>query len=461
MTDFKITERLYLSREDDIYVDHCQLPQHQIDGVRFLYAQFKKKKPGVILNDPSGYGKTLQVVLFLSAVKRLLLAPALVLVKDDELALWREHFQRWTQLKDDVVFESSNPYLKKAVFVSTRSHAAALARREWTVAVADTGALRDRPQADFKIWLTHADVKEDLYTFSSVYQWLSPKETFNPRDFEANKGDPKDVVAKSLLLDAFFEDKVLRRKNFTPFKKPETYTSLTIEPPKISRKNKDATGTKIKRSKVRIEAETNHAAKIPRIDLPERNSTITSKDYYKERGMDVESFIKNEKPVESDGIEDFVDFQTLMSKSDSNDRTVHEIVTARSGNENVMCNGVNIDPSVKDDMSESVSEVNTADFQDAINDIVRNENDDDSCVRNENKRDEVIAIGNDKNEAIKNDVGITSSKDLDVSVLEETNAETIQDVVNNGSKKDLDSILSDLEEKTLNKFKGSLLDSIF
>lgn len=178
--------------------------------------------------------------------------------------------------------------------------------------------------------------------------------------------------------------------------------------------------------------------------------------------MDVESFIKNEKPVESDGIEDFVDFQTLMSKSDSNDRTVHEIVTARSGNENAVCNGVNIDPNVKDDMSESVSEVNTADFQDAINDIVRNENEDDSCVRNENKRDEVIDIGNNKNEeAIKNDVVITSSKDVDVSVLEQTNVETIQDVVNNGSKKDLDSKLSDLEEKTLNKFKGSLLDSIF
>lgn len=39
-------ERLYLGKGDtdecNVFVDTIQLPQHQYDGIRFLYRQFKK-----------------------------------------------------------------------------------------------------------------------------------------------------------------------------------------------------------------------------------------------------------------------------------------------------------------------------------------------------------------------------------------------------------------------------------
>lgn len=40
----KASERLYLSKKEgqEIYIDIFNLPQHQIDGIRFIYKHFKK-----------------------------------------------------------------------------------------------------------------------------------------------------------------------------------------------------------------------------------------------------------------------------------------------------------------------------------------------------------------------------------------------------------------------------------
>ncbi|XP_063361992.1 uncharacterized protein LOC134650965 [Cydia amplana] len=455
MTDIKITDRLYLSKSDDIFVDLNQLKQHQVDALRLLYAQFKKKTGGVILNDPSGYGKTVVAVLFLHAMRQILPSPALVLCRAGELQHWRHHFHTWATT-EDVIFESSNPYVKKSIFVNTRQQLPSLCRRTWSVVVVDDDLPREL-QADFKIYLTNEDMKENLITFASIYQWMFPKgPEFDIKQVTGHTNGPADFDKKVYLLDFIFEGIVFRSKNFTPFKKPETQAPpapLVIEPPRISRKNKDATGTKIKRSKARVEAESNHAAKIPRTDPTERNSTITSKDYYKDNEMDVESFIKNEKPITGEGVEEFMDFQAMI-KSDT--ENFKDIVR------NERLNG-------QATITEENTDVCTADYQDAINDIVNNENDKsieetygNIDVRVTESDSDTGKANNSLNVSTENDaedISVSNSK-VDVPNLEENKDETIQ-VVHNETKKDLETKLTELEEKTLNKFKGSLLDTIF
>lgn len=456
MTDIKIKERLYLSKPDNIYVDHHQLMQHQVDALRLLYAQYKKKMGGLILNDPSGYGKTVVAVLFLQALRQVLPSPALVLCRATELQHWRHHFHTWATT-EDVIFESSNPYVKKSIFVNTRQQLPSLCRRTWAVVVVDDDLPREL-QADFKIYLTNEDMKENLNTFASIHRWMFPKEPeFDIKQVTGHKNSPADFDKKAYLLDFLFEGIVFRSKNFTPFKKPETQAPpvpIVFEPPRISRKNKDATGTKIKRSKARIEAESNQAAKIPRTEPTERNSTITSKDYYKDKEMDVESFIKNEKPITGEGVEEFMDFQAMIKSDTENFKDI--VRNERLNGDKVI-------------LTEENTDVCTADYQDAINDIVNNENDKSNeetygniDVRVTESDSDTGKANNSVNVSTENDAEVisVSNNKIEVPNLEENKDETIQ-LVNNESKKDLETKLTELEEKTLNKFKGSILDSLF
>lgn len=217
-------ERLYLSKEEngDVYVDTCQLPQHQIEGIRFLYAQFKKKKSGVILNDPSGYGKTLQVVLFLNAVRHLLEMPVLILCNEDDVQNWKEHFSQWTDLYEEVAFEFSAVIGKKKVYVNTIKRLNTFCRQQWSIIVVDReNFMKNILQTRFvslnkcyKIWVTSNDMKKHLPTLSKIYEWLYQNEKFNEKDFTAKENDINDVISKSILLDAFLEDVLIRRNNF-------------------------------------------------------------------------------------------------------------------------------------------------------------------------------------------------------------------------------------------------------
>ncbi|XP_075973290.1 uncharacterized protein LOC142974704 isoform X2 [Anticarsia gemmatalis] len=247
------TERLYLCKGDEpIYIENCKIPQHHIDGLRFLYKQYKKKKSGVIINYTSGYGRNLQVVLFLKALRHLFKQPVLVLCQEGAEHDWMEHFQTWTDLCDDVVLETSNPFIKKQVFINTMSNLSSFSRREWSVLVVDgdhsTHQILGLPfKAEYKIWITPVNMREHLDKFSLIYKWFYPKEKFDKAQFAADKSNPSDVVEKAVMLEAFMEDIVARRHE------DEYYNDKEESPPiRISRKNKDATGTKIKRSKRRI-----------------------------------------------------------------------------------------------------------------------------------------------------------------------------------------------------------------
>ncbi|KAH9640068.1 hypothetical protein HF086_015999 [Spodoptera exigua] len=124
-----IQGRFYLSQneEDTIYLDNCRVPQHHIEGIRFLYKQFKRvvciipishhptdimfinllifqKRNGVIINDPLGFGRNIQITLFLKAVHPLLSRPVLILCEEGSENDWYERFFTWTDLSDGELY---------------------------------------------------------------------------------------------------------------------------------------------------------------------------------------------------------------------------------------------------------------------------------------------------------------------------------------------------------------------
>ncbi|XP_026333044.1 uncharacterized protein LOC113240052 [Hyposmocoma kahamanoa] len=263
MIDRDSYERLYLVRDDkqDIYIDLPQLlPQHQLDGIRYLYRQFKKRNPGVILNDPSGYGKCLQVVLFVHAMRPTLNKPILILCDDNAVQNWKEHFEIWTNCFHEVAVRTSNPFAKNSIYINSKKDGASFSRRTWgMVVVHDNHIAKEMLQinfnADYKIWVTSMNLKEELHKLSLIYQWLHPNSEINLDNFKTEPKDYLDMLTKSLLLDAYLEDFLIRRNDFCPlFVKPQVHEiieSPVVESTKVSRKNKDPTGTKVKSTKKR------------------------------------------------------------------------------------------------------------------------------------------------------------------------------------------------------------------
>lgn len=69
----------------------------------FVYIIFTfQKNPGIILNDPSGYGKKLQVVLFIKAIRHALEDSVLIICNDNDAVIWLEHFREWTDFYDGI-----------------------------------------------------------------------------------------------------------------------------------------------------------------------------------------------------------------------------------------------------------------------------------------------------------------------------------------------------------------------
>lgn len=66
--------------------------------------------------------------------------------------------------------------------------------------------------------------QEDLPLYSTFHSWIFPKGKFCAEKFKAKAHDLRDVIAKTVMLDAFLEDTVLRRTNFnTPFISTQVY----------------------------------------------------------------------------------------------------------------------------------------------------------------------------------------------------------------------------------------------
>lgn len=213
---------------------------------------------------------------------------------------------------------------------------------------------------------------------------------------------------------------------------------------KKSRKNKDATGTKVKRSRRIIDDDKNI--------LNEIETTTTRIPIINENFA-----LKNDEQNLNEGNNIFV--------NDLN---------------NDMSTGIksNLEANMEIDLTEAM------DFGDAINEIVRNEN----IIQTENSTQSIYSeeIGNKTNVNIENDkeslkvdnngmeqgilhhpIDIMKSEqnvDGKVECKETVKNEEVSDLdKTNGAalNNNIDTKLTELEERTMKKFKGSFLDSIF
>lgn len=450
--------RLYLSKDGNgVYIDNCNLPQHQRDGIRFIYRQFELKNPGIILNDPSGYGKKLQVVLFIKAIRHALEDSVLIICNDNDAVIWLEHFREWTDFYDEVCIENFNPYKKKFVFINTMQNLQAFTSRQRSVIIIDNDIvtkemLKLSYRCNFKIWMTSVEMKKNLDLFSGVYSWLFPKEKVEIDKFKINDGDASDYVTKTILFDAFTEEFLKRSEDFlTPFsvnKKPSTSV-------KQSRKRKDITGTKIKRTKRAIiddddddnDIKVNSDIKHNNADVTNKNDNSKSENGVNDTGdqlkMDVETFKEPcsevKVPELCDKIVnnmDSVDLFELDEMIDFNNISYNDVKQAIINVESDLVN----DDQIKNIESETKNSCNLL-----LNKVDNTNKVSENTVDTTNK----VSLNKDDNEVIDD-----HKMSVEESEVDDPNDST-------QSHKSIDTIMKEYEHKIYDKFKGSLLDSLF
>ncbi|CAH2106709.1 unnamed protein product [Euphydryas editha] len=468
-----ICERLYLQKEgtNEIFVNNCQvLKQHQINGLRFLYTQFKKKKQGVIVNFPMHTGKSVTVVLFVQAVINLLKKPVLILCKtDNEMYIWKEYLLRWTDFSDDDIEVESIKVLKgKKIFIKKADDLLSYQHHSWSIVIVKDDLIDKEmcqiSDAEYKIWITSTDMKKDLTMLAFIYAWLYPKLVFNVKDFIPSEEKSKEILLKSIYLDTFLEDFVIRENNVKQFDKTKKSIASSCisnengdDRLKKARKNKDATGTKIKRSRRIINEEETI---INGIESTTTNETFVVKSHEPNENNVKNIFINNINNNKS----------TICEPSDRHRQYLDQNFSP------------DITNNTETDMEIYLVPMN---FKDAVNEIVKNEN-----MQTENSTESIhsedignktnLNLGNDKESVnvennymeqgvLHHSIDITQSEP-NVDKIEDKCKEIIESVekVSDRDKtneetfhNNIDTKLAELEERTMKKFKGSFLDSIF
>ncbi|XP_052740452.1 uncharacterized protein DDB_G0288805 isoform X2 [Bicyclus anynana] len=216
-------EKLYLN-DKGVSVNNYLLEQHQVEALRFLFEQFDKKSPGAVVNFPQSCGKAHTVAIFLNAVSNKLKDPVLILCKDiSEMKYWKEILNKCSSyIDDEIAIDFYNPYTKmKKVFLKSKEIPPSYTQRHWSVVIIkhNTQMFKFPVTADFKIFICSTDLKKDYAMLSHVHTWLYPKRKNDDKAAESEK-----IIEKA---DASVQDD--RKRHI---------------------KNKDPTGTKIKKSRL-------------------------------------------------------------------------------------------------------------------------------------------------------------------------------------------------------------------
>ncbi|XP_072932247.1 uncharacterized protein [Epargyreus clarus] len=372
------TKRLYLEvgPNGNISVPGIGLAKHQIDGIRFLFEKYRKGKPGVLVNYSACSGRRVMVVLFISSIIEELERPVLIIYKhNQEKEDWVQLFGAWTTVKkDDIAVDPANIFVRSKIILKSMSDMSTCCNRVWSMLAVniehdDDTMCKMQLKVDFKIWITAIDLKEHLEILGPIYTWINGpldsrlKELFegNIIMFEDELEAPLVPLSQELLLDSCLDEFMIRRSMLRRFiyNKPETkHTSRKS-------KNKDASGTKRKRSRNYPDVPKFTEAPEPECSTKTENShakvddgTSTSTNHSKkprtdtnekeESKMDVESFIRDNEPLASDS-------NSNMAIEKLDDKV--------------------LDPNVKDTVkTEEANSDSSLDFGNAVDDIVKVEN---------------------------------------------------------------------------------------
>ncbi|XP_059059133.1 uncharacterized protein LOC131852486 [Achroia grisella] len=492
-----ISERVYLSKNPDVYVQSSSLQHYQAEDIRFLFKQHVTKKPGVIFKESVKNENSFQVTLFISAIVGALEKPVLILCDENDMGIWSDHFQN-IQSNNDIAINESNIFLERKIFIISKEKLDSYHRREWSVIVVSDDSflqykqIHPKYKADYKIWLTTIDIKDDLGSFSLVYKWFYPKKELDVEELKVDKADIREKLSKVIRIEASLEDMVLSRSNILTSSKTFQYQPVN----RVSRKNKDATGTKIKRSrKVSVDnidkptlkkknqsSVTNDYTNNNRIENNGNSSNIQS-DVRDKSNEDAENFIYNnehtndyevtnpeisnilrrsaEKPfneldvnIEKDATMEIrtnnisQDFETEDMHLNYSDENISQQVHEKEAEENMFVAPMDID-SRKENCLVTKDEVSEFEI-DNSNDTCKNNNEDDIKV---NVYEAPMDIDSKKDFPV---IG----EEIKEFKVDDTNSTALHNETNVKSS-NFDTKLEELEEKVMKKFKGSLLDSIF
>ena len=260
---------------------------------------------------------------------------------------------------------------------------------------------------------------------------------------------------------------------FFQIHKPQDIDTNEVSSPKKSRKNKDASGKKVKRSKRKIDDNiiTDNDCENQPIeennDIIQRNSDhieITAGQNKHNENKNSESVLENYENVSDINMN-----QDDLTEEFTFGNAAQDVVE----NENILSNK----STESIDFDEFAIKINNNDVCDEIKEQDCKENSEecdnrnDKCQRQEKNTDnvecfvkcdtksadskltDIVDIGELGNTAVKNNLDLKENIDV-----KETGTEL---EINDECHKDIDAKISELEEKALKKFKGSLLDSIF
>nr|CBH09258.1 HM00021 [Heliconius melpomene]CBH09262.1 HM00021 [Heliconius melpomene] len=477
-----ISECLYLQKEENnkVFLNDCQLlKQHQIDGLRFLFLQFKKKKPAAVVNFPPECGKSVTIALFLKVLKNIVDKPILILCNSkSEINVWNEIILKWTEYTtDDIAIDSSNVYIKKKIFIKYMEDLTQYLRRSWSILIIKDDlsktTLKLAFDADFKICITSTDVKKDLKMLSTTYNWLT-KLTMDPNDFMPSGISIREKIQKDVLLDSFLEDFLIQETRIEPFKKtqihkPPDIDTKEVSSPKKSRKNKDASGKKVKRSKRKIDDNIITDNDCENQPTEENNDIIQKNNDHIDITADQNKHNENENSESTlenyENISDINMNQDNLTEEFTFGNAAQDIVEMKNILSNKSTESIDFDEIA---MKIDNNDVNDKDCKDTLEEC--NESND-KCQREEKLTDndeyfkmcdtksadskptDSMDIGKLGDSVVKNDLVLKESIDI-----KQTGTELD---INGECHKDIDAKISELEEKALKKFKGSLLDSIF
>ncbi|XP_039754495.1 uncharacterized protein LOC120629588 isoform X3 [Pararge aegeria] len=269
-------DRLYLlvDGSNEVYVDNFLLEQHQIDGLRFIFRLFNKKCPGIVVNFPPACGKSATVALFLNTVTNILKNPVLIICKDaNEMLYWKEILLKWSSYVDDeIAVESLNPFIKgKKVFLKTHENMTSYLRRHWSIVIIkeNMDMFKLKFEADFKIFITSTDIK----TTDNVTENVSEVEISDRKRHLKNKDatGTKTKRSKNVLSDNIILNRIIDQSDvsLSDIKKNNDFDDSNANDPTI--------------------------IIIDDSDVDDNNANRSNdKTLCK---LDVESFIRNQKPV--------------------------------------------------------------------------------------------------------------------------------------------------------------------
>ncbi|XP_053608046.1 uncharacterized protein LOC128673905 [Plodia interpunctella] len=484
-----ISMNLCLSPNVNVYIKE-DIPKHVINGVRFIYKQFVKEKPGVILNDPADYDQETQVALFLNGTRNRPdkhIKTVLILCEPDKVPIWNDCLMKWMPDFDEVAIDWPKPSSKKSVYVATTDRLESYHRREWDALVVDDDSFLQYKltpsefKVDFKIFITADDLRENLHKFSQIYRWLYPDKKIDVNNFKPNTDTISDILQKRIWFGAFVEDMLIRNASSLIRIADNTYREVPKEPRRITRKNKDATGTKIKRTKRKFEVDNtdipNKKVSVPS-DHSNGNTNIdicNSKLEVSNNGYDrVESFIRDQEPLKIDESIDFPDLDEKMSHTSKMD--VAEAKLDASDSDTAM------KLNYSDENSDDAYGLETQDNEVDNNNLHFKENDFANADENKADNSDANNVENGLNAnidvkksdvSVHNDLALCNTVDSlidgkleSVETHTENNMKFKEDntKIENDPEKQVakaDDLDSKWEEMALKKFKGSLLDRIF